>query len=162
MWPVGASPSLGFQRIAVFTRRVAGALGTPSGIRVSRRTSVALRLWRQSLFCHRGKGYISYQWHFAPLSNLVLKKIAARKELLTADDVAVVLRTGEHSGTAFVHVLAGGQRGLIAARQAAGERGYGEVQTFLPRDSRIVRWARRAGYTQAPWGRRAILYERRT
>jgi len=91
----------------------------------------------------------------------VLKKMAARNELLVGQDIAVVLWTEKERRTAFASVLAGGQRGLTAARRAAGERGYAAVQTFLPRDPRIVRWAREAGFIKGSWGTRAVLYERR-
>ena len=151
----------GFRRVAVFTRRVASTRRGPSGLRTSRRVAVALRLWRRSLFCRQGKGYISYQWHFLPLTQKVLKKMAARSELLVGQKIAVVLWPEDERKTAFAAVLAGGQQGLTAARQAAGERGYAAVQTFLPRDPRIVRWARRAGFFKGSWGTRAVLYERR-
>src|SRR3972149_4596590 len=126
-----------------------------------RRAAEALRLWRRSLFCRQGGGHISYQWHFLPLTQNMLKKMAARNELLVGQDIAVVLWTEKERRTAFASVLAGGQRGLTAARRAAGERGYAAVQTFLPRDPRIVRWAREAGFIKGSWGTRAVLYERR-
>jgi len=153
--------STGFRRIAVFTRRVARTRRAPSGLRTSRRAAEALRLWRRSLFCRQGGGHIAYQWHFLPLTQNMLKKMAARNELLVGQDIAVVLWTQEERRTAFASVLAGGQRGLTAARRAAGERGYAAVQTFLPRDPRIVRWAREAGFIKGSWGTRAVLYERR-
>ena len=151
----------GFRPIAVFTRRVARTRRRPSDLRTSRRAAEAFRLWRQSAFYRQGKGYISYQWHFLPLTRLLLQKLAARNELLVGQDIAVVLWTGHERKTAFASVLAGGQKGLMAARRVAGERGYGAVQTFLPREPGIVRWARRAGFRKGSWGTRAVLYERR-
>lgn len=156
--------STDFRRIAVFTRRVARTRRGPSGLRTSRGAAEAFRLWRRSLFYRQGRGYISYQWHFLPLTQItqnLLKKMAGRNELLVGSDIAVVLWTEEERKTAFASVLAGGQRGLVAARRAAGERGYAAVQTFLPRDARIVRWAREAGFIKDSWGTRAVLYEQR-
>lgn len=150
----------GFRRVAVFTRRVARTLRRPSGLSPSRHTAVAFRLWRQSLCCRRGRGYVSYQWHFLPLSHAMVKEIAARTALLAGQGVALVLWTGAHRKAASALVLAGGQRGLVAARRAAGERGYATVHTFLPRDRRIARWARLAGSIRGSWGTAAVLYER--
>ncbi len=153
--------STGFRRIAVFTRRVARTLRTPSGLHTTRRAVDALRLWRESEFSRRGGGYIAYHWHFLPLTPRMGQKLATRNELLVGPHAAMVLWSEEEERTASASMLAGSRKGLLAARRAAGERGYSAVQTSLPRDPRIARWAREAGFVRGSWGTRAVLYERR-
>ncbi len=45
-------------------------------------------------------------------------------------------------------------------RQMATVMGRERVEVFLPKRSRLVRAARRAGFEQAAWGGAAVLYER--
>lgn len=168
----------GFREIGRFTRVQAPAIrsgrGGRRGLKVEHRAVEGRRGpprdaaaagvypgWLRSAMRRAGHRYIAYWWHFVPLSRPLLTAIARRGELVEADGVGLLMWEEPGDPAAYATILVGGRRALLTARLAAGVRARRRVELFLPNDRRILHWAREAGYSPAPWGRHAVLYERR-
>lgn len=153
---------VGFREVAAFTRVTAPALaGGGRPLRADRRGQETWRSWRRSLYRRAGRGYVSYHWHFLPLTLRMMRIFAGRGETLVAGRAAVLAWTEEGDDTAYASVLAGGRDGLLAARAAAAMRGRPRVEVFLPRHGTVLAWAKATGFAPAAWGGHAVLYERR-
>jgi len=85
----------GFREVAAYTRLTARALtGRGPTLRPDRRGDEAYRLWRRSLFRLAGRGYLSYQWHFLPMTLRMTRILAPGGEVLVGGGAAVLARVG--------------------------------------------------------------------
>jgi ribosomal protein S18 acetylase RimI-like enzyme len=153
---------IGFREVARFTRLAAPPLrrGAPALARAEDGGG-AFHLWRWSPYAAAGAGYAGYRWHIVPITRRLLDALAGRGEVLVGDGSALLAWVEPGSRAAIAAVLGEGRAGLRAARAAAARLRRARIEVVVPRDQRILRWARESGFGPASWGRHLVLYEQR-
>lgn len=150
----------GFRRIATFTRMAAAGAAGRKNVRQAAGVTRLWERWTRSPAHRDGRGYVGYRWHFVPLTRPVFNLMRRRNELYVQRRAVCVLWSEDEDAALHGAVIAGGRQALLLMRRAAAAMGRERVEVFLPRRSRLVRAARRAGYAMAEWGVAAILFER--